>query len=457
MAQSNRESLGTGKITSLIYKMAGPTIIAQIITTFYNLVDTYFVSQLGTAATAAVGVNSNMERLITLVSTLIGGGAGSYIAILLGRKSDKEADQVLSTSTITGFAIGTVIMAAGIVWLSPIVDFLGATPDCKQYSMDYGKYVLYAAPFIITSAIINMVLRSEGASTFAMIGMGFGGILNCFLDPIFIFRLNLGVMGASIATAISKFISFAILLYPYLVKKTVVRLSFKDFRFVWTHIKSVVSIGMSVFMRTVINVIAMILLTRFAGRYSTELLAAISVAGRIMMFPFAIVLGFGMGFQPVEGYNWGAKKYDRVKEGFQFALKLSVLGGILLGAAIFFTARPLIGLFNKEANELIYTYGILTVRAESVVLVAHSFGMIVSMFFSGTGHSGAALFASMARQGYCFFPLLYLFPAWFGPEGLCFIQAGADLISLVVFVPLFFRARRIIREAENAGAAEKTQ
>ncbi len=455
MAQSNREFLGTEPVKPLIFKMAGPSIIAQMITTFYNIVDTYFVSQLGKAATAAVGVNSNIERLISLVATLIGGGAGSYVARLLGNKRDEDANRVVTTSTVTGFVIGAVITAVGLIILSPLVDFLGATPECKQYSMEYGSYVLYAAPFIIASTILNMILRSEGSSTFAMMGLGFGGILNCVLDPIFIFKLNLGVAGASMATAISKVVSFAILLYPYIAKKAATKLNLKFFRYKWEHIKEVISVGMTGFMRTLLGVISMILLNRIAGSYSTALLAAISVGGRIMMFPFATVLGFGMGFQPVVGYSWGAGRMDRVKESFRFSLKVALIGGLVLGSILIVFARPLIGLFNSEADEMIYKYGALTIRTEAATLVIHTVGMIINSFFAATGKGGYSVISSMSRQGYCFIPMIYLLPRLLGVEGLCYAQAAADVLTILVYIPLGIIAFKLIKEEEAKQAAQK--
>ena len=178
--------MGTEDVRTLIPRMALPTIVAQIIMTVYSLVDTFFVSQLGKAATAAVGVNSSIERTINMFAMLIGAGACSFIARLLGADRKDEADQVMSTSVFTSFMVGLLILVLGKIFLSPLVDFMGANAECKQYSMEYGTYVLLAAPFMICSFVFNMCLRSEGSATYAMIGMGAGGILNCFLDPLFI-------------------------------------------------------------------------------------------------------------------------------------------------------------------------------------------------------------------------------------------------------------------------------
>ena len=274
-------------IKTLIPRMAVPTIVAQMITTIYNLVDTYFVSTLGTSATAAVGVNSSLERLITVIGSLIGAGACSYIARLLGAKKEKEADRVLSTSFLTGVGLGLAIMLIGRILVEPMVYWLGATPECADYSMQYANYVLYAGPFMIGSFILNMCLRSEGSAAYSMIGIGFGGILNCFLDPLFIYTFGLGVAGAAMATAISKAVSFVILLWPYLKKRTVVVIAMGRFRLVGEDMREVLAIGSSSFFRSALTVAAAIAVNRVAGSYSTAALAGLSVATRVMAFPSA--------------------------------------------------------------------------------------------------------------------------------------------------------------------------
>ena len=442
--QERRELLGSERISKLIPMMAVPTIVSQLITTIYNLVDTFFVSKLGTNATAAVGVNNSMERFIMMFATLIGAGACSYIARLLGQNKDDQANRVMSTSIISGLTIGLVVAVLGKIFLSPLTDLLGATADCKQYAMEYGTYVLYAAPFMIGSLILNMVLRSEGSSRFAMIGMGFGGILNCFLDPLFIFTFDLGVSGASIATAISKIISFLILLWPYIRKKTFVSLSVKYFKLVYEDIKEVIEIGMASFMRSVFNVIALVYLNRVAGSFSTSALAAISVATRIMQFPFAAILGFGQGFQPVVGYNWGAKYYKRVKDSYHFTVTVGIIGSIILSVIIITFAHPLIALFNSQADLEIFRYGCLAMRAEAIMLPLHILGTICNMFYAGIGKGKQALLISTARQGYCFLPLLFILPRFFDVTGLCITQSAADLLSGIITIPLHISANKLI-------------
>lgn len=450
--QKREQMLLEENIRTLIPQMAIPTIVAQLITTIYNLADTFFVSTLGTNATAAVGINSSLESTITVLGTLIGSGACSYIARLLGAKKKLEADRVLSTSLFTGLGLGVVVIFFGSILMRPLVILLGANEDCIDYSMQYAQYVLFAAPFMMGSFILNMCLKSEGNSMLAMIGIGFGGILNCALDPLFIYGLHLGVAGASMATAISKFVSFCILAYPYIRKRCAVQISPKFFKYVAEEVKEVVAIGSTGFFRLGFAVLSSILVNRVAGTYSTAALAALSVANRIMQFPFAIILGFGQGFQPVAGFNWGAKRMDRVKECYVFSSWVSIIGAVIAGVLLILAAPFVVQLFNKEADAEVLRLGILCIRLQSLCMPVHAWVSIINMFYGGIGKAKYALLTCTARQGYCFIPVLYLASWLLGVEGVAATQAMADILTLAVAIPLGLLAVRLIHSSEGQTA-----
>lgn len=451
--EEKKKIMLTENIRTLIPRMAIPTITAQLITTVYNLVDTYFVSTLGTNATAAVGVNSSLERMITVIGSLIGAGACSYIARLLGAKDDEHANRVLSTSFFTGLGMGVLFLIVGKLLIGNMVYWLGATPECAVYSMQYATYVLYAAPFMIGSFILNMCLRSEGSATYSMIGIGIGGILNCFLDPLFIYTFGLGVAGASMATAISKFISFCILCWPYIRKTSLVTISIRKFQIVMADVKEVLAIGSSSFFRSLLTVAASVAINRVAGTYSTAALAALSVANRVMEFPFAIILGFGQGYQPVVGFNWGAKAWKRVKESYTFSCMLSVIGAIIMGLIIFPFAAQIIHVFNKQADHEVLQLGLLCVRIQCLSLVFHALSSLINMFYAGIGDAKFAMVMNLARQGYCFYPALLIAPMLWGINGVACTQAIADILSVIVIVPLGLHALRLIRQKEEQAGA----
>ncbi len=443
---SKQDMMLTENVITLIPRMAVPTIMAQLITTIYNLVDTYFVSTLGTNATAAVGVNASLERMITLVGSLLGAGACSYIARLLGSKEQDHADRVLSTYFFMGLGAGIIFMGLGKLLIGDMVYWLGATDECAVYSMQYANYVLYAAPFMIGQFILNMCLRSEGSATYSMIGIGFGGILNCFLDPLFIYQFGLGVAGASMATAICKFISFAILCMPYIRKSTVVNISIKKIKVVWKDFSEVISIGSSSFFRSLLTVVASIAINRVAATYSTAALAALSIANRVMEFPFAFILGFGQGYQPIVGFNWGAKAWKRVKDSYVFGCIMACGGAVIMGIVLFIFGAPIIRLFNSEADGAVLELGLLCVRLQCVGLFFHALSSQVNMFYAGIGNAKLALVANFARQGYCFYPALIIAPMIWGIYGVTAVQAIADILSAFVIIPLAIHGLNVINK-----------
>ena len=439
-------------IHKIIPKMAIPTIVAFLINSIYSLADTYFVSSLGTNATAAVSVNSSLDQLIMMCGSLLAMGANSYIARLLGENEDKKASQVLSTAFFTAFFIGLTLTIVGNLFMTPMVRLLGATPTCEQYSIDYATYVLYAAPFMACNFVMNQCLRSEGSATLSMVGMGFGGILNCILDPVFIFGLDMGVAGASAATAISKLVSFVILIYPYITRRSLLHLSIRNFHPTREIITKVVSVGSSSMFRSGLAVIAAIMLNDLAGNISDSVLAGIGVCTKVMMFPFSIILGFGNGFQPVAGFNWGAKRYDRVQESYRFSSKVALIGSLAMAAVFILFADQIIILFAGTDPEM-RQIGRFCMISQAIALPIHAWVAIVNMLCVGLGNAKGALALSTARQGTCFIPILYPLAYLFGAYGVASVQAIADILTLALAIPILLKMLKLIRQGQQSQQA----
>ena len=432
-------------IYKLIPKMALPTIVAFLINSIYNMADTYFVSSLGTAASAAVGVNSSLDQMIMMAGSFLAVGSNSYIARLLGAKQEEKASSVLSTAFLTAFGFGAVVMVLGLAFIRPMVRMLGATPTVEEYAIQYAGYVLYVAPFMACNFVMNQCLRAEGSAMLSMVGMGLGGIINVFLDPIFIFQLDLGVAGASMATAISKMISFFILIFPYLTKRSLLRLSIRRIQYTWDTVKQVAMVGSSSLFRTGTGVLSGILINNIAGGFSDSVLAAISVTTRVMMFPFSFILGFCQGFQPVAGFNWGAKRYDRVQASYRFSTRTVIISSCIIGLALGIFSDQAIRLFS-ETDQQMLEIGSLCIRLQCFALPIQGWVCANNMLHAGLGKAGGALALSTARQGYCFLPLVFLLPALFGEVGIASVQAAADLLSLAVAIPLAVKISKEIRE-----------
>ena len=435
-------------IHRIIPKMAIPTIVAFLITSIYSLADTYFVSSLGTNATAAVSVNASLDQLIMMCGSMLAMGANSYIARLLGKGEDRKASQVLSTAFFAAFAVGAMLLIFGTIFMTPMVRLLGATPTCEAYSIDYASYVLIAAPFMACNFVMNQCLRSEGSATLSMIGMGFGGILNCILDPIFIFGLDMGVAGASLATAISKVVSFSILIFPYVTRRSLLHLSIRNFKPSREIVSEVVSVGSSSMFRNGLAVVAGILLNNLAGDISDSVMAGIGVCTKVMMFPFSIILGFGNGFQPVAGFNWGAKRYDRVKESYRFSSRVAFWGGAVMGIICILLADKFIVLFAGTDAEM-RRVGAFAIITQSIALPIHAWVAIVNMYCIGLGNARGAFILATSRQGSCFLPILYPLAWIFGAYGVASVQAAADVLTLALALPIL---KNINKKLHNAMA-----
>ena len=438
-------------IHRVIPKMAVPTIVAFLINSIYSLADTYFVSSLGTNATAAVSVNASLDQLIMMCGSMLALGANSYIARLLGKGEDRQASRVLSTAFFSAFAIGAVLLVVGNLFMFPMVRLLGATDTCEAYSIDYASYVLLAAPFMAANFVMNQCLRSEGSATLSMFGMGFGGILNCVLDPIFIFDLNMGVAGASLATAISKVVSFTILIFPYVTRRSLLHLSIKNYALKREILTEIVTVGSSSMFRSGLAVVAGILLNNLAGDISDSVMAGIGVCTKIMMFPFSIILGFGNGFQPVAGFNWGARRYDRVKESYRFSSRVALIGSVVMAAVCILFSDKLIVLFAGTDEEM-RRIGAFAIITQAVALPIHAWVAIVNMLCVGLGNARGAFILATARQGSCFIPILFPLAWIFGAYGVGAVQAVADVLTMALAIPIIRQMNKKINDAMEKGA-----
>ncbi len=436
-------------LSRVIPKMAVPTIVAFLITSIYSLADTYFVSMLGTNATAAVSVNASLDQLIMMTGSLLAIGANSYIARLLGEGKDKKASIVLSSAFFLAMGFGLCLTIVGITFMTPMVRLLGATPTCEQYAIDYATYVLLAAPFMAGNFVMNQCLRSEGSATLSMVGMGIGGVLNCFLDPLFIFTFDMGVAGASLATAISKLVSFAILIYPYITRRSLLHLSIGNFRPNADILVKIITVGSSSMFRNGLAVISAILLNDLAGNISDSVLAGIGVTNKIMMFPFSIILGFGTGFQPVAGFNWGARRYDRVTESYRFSSKVALIGSLAMAAVLAIFANEVIVLFAGTDPEM-QAIGSLCIRLQCLALPVHAWVAVVNMYCVGLGNARGAFLLATARQGSCFIPILYPMAFLLGAYGVASVQAAADVLTLVLAIPIMLKMAKKVRDAQAA-------
>ncbi len=441
-------------IHKLIPLMAVPTIISMLVTAIYNMADTYFVSKLGTSASGAVGILFSMMAIIQAVGFTIGMGAGSQISRLLGKKDDEYAGKVATSAVLSGIVMGILIAVIGICFLNPITRMLGATETIVPYAVDYGRYIFLATPMMITSFVLNNLLRSEGKAKYSMIGILFGGLLNIGLDPLLIFVFHMGISGAAVATAISQTISMLVLFYPYVRKKTVLYLSIKkiapQFRVYWEIFK----FGLPSLFRQGLASIASVLLNRSAAEYGDSAVAAMSIVAKVFMVLFSVLIGFGQGYQPVVGYNYGAGIYKRVREAFWFTLKVGTAVMTIFAAGTYFFAPNLIQMFLKDDMN-VKEIGTMALRMQCLAMPLMALGVVSNMTFQAVGKTVAATFLTSMRQGIFFIPLILLLPGFIGILGVEIAQPIADAVTFIFCIPYMIFFLKRLQSEEGKGAKKK--
>lgn len=427
------EKMTQTPIHKLITSLAIPTIISMLITGFYNAADTFFVSQIGTSASAATGIVFSLMTLIQAVSFCIGMGSGTTISRRLGQKRNEEADIIGSSGLLFGISFGLLLVVFGNVFIEPLLKILGSTDTILPYAKDYAKYILIASPFMAGSFILNNMLRSEGKAKLSMLGILSGSILNIFLDPLLIFVFKMSISGAAIATGVSQFISFSILFSFYLRKKTVVNLSIKNFsKNIFTYLM-ILRNGLPSFCRQGLASISTVALNLNAVSYGDEAVAAMSIVTKVFMLIFAVVIGYGQGYQPVVGYNFGAKRFDRVKSAFKFTLKVGTILLTVLAVVGFIFSPTIIKSFINERK--VIEIGTHALRFQCLAMPFMTIGVMANMTFQCVGKPWMSTFLSSCRQGIYFLPLILILPRIFGITGVEITQPIADALTCLTSGP----------------------
>lgn len=420
-------------VESLVCKMAAPSILSMLISAFYNMADTFFIGKISTQATAAIGIVFSYMALIQAMAFFFGHGSGNYISRELGKQNNTNAAQMAATGFFSAFFVGLIFCILGLLFLTPLLRLLGATPTILPEAKSYFIYILLATPFMMCSMVLNNQMRLQGNANKAMIGILTGALLNVFLDPIFIFTFKLGIQGASIATALSQTIGFVIL-FVLSGKQDGIRIQWKHFSPTLHNLKEIAAGGLPSLCRQGLASIATLSLNHMAGIYGDSAIAAFSVVTRVTGIASSALIGFGQGFQPVCGFNYGAKKYERVKKAFWFCVKISSTGMLMLGALCFAFSEPIIRLFRDDDPELILI-GMKTLRLQSIAFPFLGWVIIVNMFLQTTRKTIPATITAMARQGIVFLPVMFLSGSLFGLSGLQAAQPAADVITFLLSIP----------------------
>ncbi len=437
-------------ISRLIPRLAVPTIISMLITSIYNMADTFFVSQLSTSASGAVGVNFSLMAMIQAIGFTLGMGSGNFMSRMLGAREQEKAQRACSTAVYTAFALGLLLAITGIANIDSLVRMLGATETIAPYAKDYGRYILIAAPYMTVSFVFNNHLRSQGNAALSMIGITTGGILNVILDPVLIFGLKMGISGAAIATIFSQFVSFTILLVLVIRSGNVLKPHPRYFTFQGWVYKEILSAGMPTLGRQGLASVASVLLNVASSGFGDAAVAAMSIVTRIMMFINSALIGFGQGFQPVCGFNFGAGRYDRVLEAYFFCRRLALVFLLVMGVIMFAISTPIMRLFRKEDAEVI-RIGALALKMQCCLLPFQSYTIIGNMLTQSIGYSFRATLTAISKQGLFFIPAILILPPLLGIPVLQLAQPVADGLTFVLTLVIVVM---VVKELRGMAASQ---
>lgn len=421
-------------IPRLIGELAVPTIISMLITSFYNMADTFFVGKINTSATAAVGIVFPLMAMIQAFGFFCGHGSGNYISRQLGAHNFEDASKMSATGFVTAFVLGLGILVVGFLFTDPLLHIMGSTETILPYARSYMRIILIGAPYMTASLVLNNQLRFQGSAFYSMIGITTGAVLNIGLDPLFIFVLDMGVAGAALATIISQFVSFCLLIAGTF-RGGNLRLNLKDFSPSLKYYQNIVKGGAPSLFRQGLGSFATVCLNLMAGPYGDAAIAAMSIVTRISQFAASVVIGFGQGFQPVCGFNYGAKLFKRVQEGFWFCVKFCT--SVLLVAAVcgWIFSPNLIGIFLKT-DPLVIEYGSQALRLQALTFPLVGWITIANMMLQTIGKTVKASLLAMSRQFLFFVPVILTLPGFLGILGVQLSQPIADFCSFLLAVLL---------------------
>ncbi|ENK0837594.1 MATE family efflux transporter [Clostridium botulinum] len=427
---STAEMMEKESISKVLLKLSVPAIIAMLINAIYNIVDTMFVGMLNnTSAIAAVSIVYPLFMFIGAIGVMFGAGGASYLSRLLGEKKKEEADKTLTSTIIIGCIFSLIFTVISIIFLDKFLLMYGATETIMPYAREYGYTIVLGAIFTIGTGIMSNTIRAEGNSKYSMIATCIGGVINIILDPIFMFKFGMGIKGAAVATVISQIVSFVFLLRYYYSKKSYIKLGIKFFKPTFNMFFEILKIGIPIFVTQVLASFALGFMNLGAKPYGDAAVAAMGIVFRVMSIGFYIVFGIGQGFQPVAGYNYGAKNFTRLKEAVKLSIKWSIISGIVISILFIVFAEGCMLIFTRDRE--VINIGIKAFRAASLLFPLFGYVNTYAVLYQALGKALGAFILSISRQGIFYIPLIFILPKFIGLEGVIFCQTAADGLAFI--------------------------
>ena len=430
---SKMELLGNAPIPKALMAMGIPTMLGMMVNAAYNLVDAYFVGGLGTSQMGAISVVYPLGQVVVGLGLLFGNGASSYLSRLLGKGDTEKANQVASTALYSSITAGAAMIILSMIFLRPILKLLGATDSIMPYAVTYAGIYIISSIFNVFNVTMNNIVTSEGAAKTTMCALMAGAILNIGLDPVFFYVFDMGVAGAAIATAISQIVSTSVYLVFFLKKKSIYRFEIKDCSFTKEIMSEIFKIGIPALVFQILTSLSISFVNTRAMAYGDSVIAGMGAVTRIVSMGSLMVFGFIKGFQPIAGYSYGARKFDRLQEAIKISILWSTVSCVIYGLILAIFSEGIISQFTKDDLEMIQA-GTQSLSINGISFILFGFYTVYSSLFLALGKGLAGFILGACRQGICFVPVILIFPALWGINGILYVQPIADVLSAIITV-----------------------
>lgn len=450
------ELLGSAPIPKALMALGVPIMIGMLINALYNLVDAYFVGGLGESPMGAISIVFPLGQVVVGLGLMFGNGAASYLSRLLGRGDRETANKIASTALYSSVIIGAIIILLATIFIQPILSLLGATETIMPYALTYARIYVISCIFNVFNVTMNNVVASEGAAKTTMCSLLLGAVLNIGLDPLFIYVLDMGVAGAAIATAISQFVSTLVYLTYAIRKKSAFTFSFKDFKPTKQIYAEILKIGIPTLTFQLLTSLSIALINRAANGYGDAVIAGMGAVTRVTSMGTLVVFGFLKGFQPIAGFSYGAKKFDRLREAIKTSILWSTIFCVLVGLLMALFSTQIISQFANGNAEMI-AVGEKSLMANGFSFFLFGFYTVYSSLFLALGKGTAGFILGACRQGICFVPVILILPVILGMNGILYAQPIADVISAIITAFMAFHLHKELAEAEALISLEKTE
>ncbi|WP_304433021.1 MATE family efflux transporter [Acutalibacter muris] len=443
------ELLRSAPVPKALLAMGIPIMIGMLINALYNLVDAYFVGGLGESQMGAISVVFPLGQVVVGLGLMFGNGAASYLSRLLGSGKNEAANKVASTALYGSVLIGAGLIVGASIFLEPILTMLGATETIMSYAVTYARIYVLSSIFNVFNVTMNNIASSEGAAKTTMCALLLGAVLNIGLDPVFIYTLDMGVAGAAIATAISQFVSTLVYLTYVFRKKSAFTFSIREFAPTKQMMAEILKIGVPTLTFQVLTSVSIALINRAASNYGDAVIAGMGAVTRVTSMGTLVVFGFLKGFQPIAGFSYGAKKFDRLKEAIRRSTIWSTIFCVITGLFMAIFSTQIISAFTDGNAEMI-SVGASSLRANGISFILFGFYTVYSSLLLALGKGAAGFFLGACRQGICFVPVILLLPALCGLNGILYAQPIADAVSAIITVLMAIRLHRELAKSALA-------